>query len=91
LNDPTKKAMVVLITQIKNTLLSLEDILLSTSCDYALHDYDRVPEKVKRKPTPTAELDNEEENHLEESLERERLAIMESDKVLKDLWTQGKR
>lgn len=91
MNDPTKKAMVVLITQIKNTLLSLEDILLSASCDYAIPDYDRMPDKVKRKPAPAPELDNEEENHLEESLERERMAIMESDKVLKDLWSQGKR
>jgi len=83
--------MVVLITQIKNTLLSLEDILLSTSCEYALPDYDKIPEKSKRKPAPAPELNNEEENHLEESLERERLAILESDKVLKDLWSQGKR
>lgn len=83
--------MIVLITQIKNTLLSLEDILLSTSCDYALTDYDKIPEKQKRKPTPAQELNAEEENYLEESLERERLAIVESDKVLKDLWAQGKR
>lgn len=91
MSDPTKKAMIVLITQIKNTLLSLEDILLSTTCDYALPDYDRPTEKVKQKRSPAPELDTEEENHLEESLERERLAIMESDKVLKDLWAQGKR
>jgi hypothetical protein len=90
MNESTKKALIVLLTQIKNTVVSLEDLVLNTSCEWSYTDSPKKPEPQKR-PNNAPELDSEEENQLEQSLERERLAIMQSDKVLKDLWSQGQK
>lgn len=90
MEDSTKKAVIVLLNQIKHVILSLEDLVLNTAC--VSINFDRPEEKPKsRTNIPSSDLNEDEEKHLEETLERERLAIAGSDRVLKDMWAQGAR
>lgn len=87
MNDYQKKAIIVLLQQIKNTVVMLEDLVLNTACE--IPQFDTQKPAKSSKPTPAPDLDAEEEDSLEAALEKERLAIIESDKVLSDIWNQG--
>jgi hypothetical protein len=89
MDDSSKKATLALLNQIKSLSLALEDLILGSACDF-VPKYQKDPVKVA--PTRTErDLNQEEEDNLEAMLERERAAIMQSDKALKDLWAQGVR
>jgi 5-bromo-4-chloroindolyl phosphate hydrolysis protein len=88
MDNATRKAAVALLNQIKTTVVTLEDIILNSVTD-KLISFEKTSENVQKSRASGGDLSDNEEKYLEESLERERLAIMESDKVLKDLWAQG--
>jgi hypothetical protein len=86
----TKKAAIALLNQIKTTVVTLEDLILSTEVVFRFDEKLEETQKIKKTPN-NGDLTEDEDKNLEDSLERERLAILESDKVLKDLWAQGAR
>jgi len=86
----TKKAAIALLNQIKTTVVTLEDLILSTEVVFRFDEKLEETQKIKKTPS-NGDLTEDEDKNLEDSLERERLAILESDKVLKDLWAQGAR
>jgi hypothetical protein len=89
-NEHSKKAVLGLLSQIKSTVLTLEDIILNSSFEDKIISFDEERKPAKR-AAPSTDLDDNEENFLQQTLEKERLAIIESDKILKDLWEQGRQ
>jgi hypothetical protein len=89
MDDSSKKATLALLNQIKSLAMALEDLVLNTACEI-VPKYTKEPTKAPPARNER-ELSDEEEDSLAAMLERERAAIMQSDKALKDIWAQGNR